>query len=109
MEQVIKAFLGVFIAVMMIFAGIGVMNTSIQAKNADIMIDSIASAWEASNHMLTAGELSAGLSEDYQLSIDTAKSAANGNVSYAIMKLRYKYRVPLLGIEMWRETRRSLR
>ena len=94
---------------MMVFIGVGIMNTSIQAKNADATLDALASAWEASNFMLSEGELSSCLGEGYELSTDKQVSAANGNASYATLKLRYKYEVPFLGIDLWRETQRSIR
>ncbi|MBO6215443.1 MAG: hypothetical protein J6N76_07900 [Lachnospiraceae bacterium] len=109
MEQIIKAFLGLYLILTMVVVGISVMNTSIQAKNADKVLDTLALAWEASDYRLTDEMLSKNLEDDYSVTTKKARSGANGKTEYATMTLRYKYRLPILGLDIDREISRSIR
>ena len=111
MEQIVKAFTGIFMALLLSFTGIGLINISIQEKNADEFINCVASQWEASNFMLSEDTLSANIPEgyDYAISTEKAVSKGNGQVSYALIKMKYTTRVPILGIRAEKEISMSLR
>ena len=111
MDQIIKAFLGIFLALTLAFAGMGLINLSIQEKNADVFLESVASQWEASNFMLSEEVLSANIPEgsDYRIDTKKAVSKGNNNVEYAVISMKYTANIPILGIKAEKELQRSIR
>lgn len=111
MEQVVKAFIGLFIIFVVAFTGVGVINVSVQGRNANAYLDTISTQWEASNFTLSEAQLASNLPADgdYTLTVHKSVAAGNRNVSYATATLKYKYRIPLLGIEKEREISKSIR
>ena len=110
MEQVIKTFLSVFIAMILMFICVAVTNVAIQSKNADVALDTAAAQWEASNYRLSQAELQTIVNNPaYTVTLAKSTSASNKNTSYAVIKLSYKVTVPFIGLELDKETSRSLR
>ena len=117
MEQIIKGFLGVFIAFVVAFLGIGMINTSTQSKNADEYLDAMATQWEASNFTMTKDQLiasvnggDAGAMDNIRIvNLEYSRTPAVGRVKFASITMTYQYNVPILGVSEERTITKSIR
>ena len=109
MESIFKGFLGIFFLMIISFAGIGVIEASIEARNADAFLSESVSDIEAGHYnsqvILACKEDAA--SRGYQLDVSIVGNDVGECCGRA--KLWYQYRVPVLGLKQTHEVVEDIR
>ncbi len=112
MEQIIKAFTGLFVMLVMSFTAIGIIMSSMAARKADSCLDTVALQWEASNFTLSEEDFYRSLDlnrEEYALSLTKIPRKGSLKSGYASATLTYRYRIPVIGLETERKITKSMR
>ena len=115
MENVIKTFLSMFFIIILMILGIGVVNASIDGRNADSYLSSVVDQIEASNFSTRVIESqfdnTAALSINdektafigkskeggYKMTINVYRSSDNRTVKYGTCSISYNFSIPFLG------------
>ena len=112
MEQIFKAFTGLFVMLVMAFSAAGLIQTSITARNADSYLDAVAVQWEASNYTMSEEDFYHALSmdrEDYRLVLSKYGTADSVKTGFATAALTYRIRIPVIGLSAERTITKCLR
>lgn len=100
MEQVIKAYLGMFFLLVTGMVGIGVVTAGIQSANARNYHADVISEIECSNfnEAVQAACRQQAASLGYDLQVKTMAYDAKGHVKRAEVILKYEYAIPVLNL-----------
>lgn len=101
MSSIFKTILGIFISIVIVYSGLGIIGANNDANAASSYLEYISNEIAASNFSQEViDELIAEAStspNDYELKV-TTKGTENTN-RYAELELTYTYRIKLLGVE----------
>lgn len=100
METVVKAFTGLFFSLVIVYLGVGIISASIDARNADSFAADCITRIENSNY---ASEVVEACKQDakilgYELEIATFQAGNSGKTAYGILDLKYRYAIPIIGM-----------
>lgn len=100
METAIKAFIGVFFTLVIVYLGVGIIYSSVDARNADSFMADCVSKMESSNY--AQGVIDAckedAEKQQYELVVNMCKPEDSQKVTYATATLKYKYSIPIIGM-----------
>lgn len=100
METVIKAFTGVFFSLLIVYLGVGIISSSVDARNADSFMADCVSKIENSNYaqeVIDACKEDAG-EQQYELIVDTCVPEGSQKAVYGTATLKYEYTIPIIGM-----------
>ena len=112
MEQIIKAFTGLFVILVMSFSAAGLIGASIMSRNADSYLDAVALQWEASNFTMTEADFYRTLNMDeeaYRLDLTVSPGVDSLRTGFATARLTYTLRVPVIGLSTERSITKCMR
>lgn len=100
MEQIMKAYLGIFFLLITGMVGIGVVTAGIQSANARSYHADIISEIECSNFndAVVAACVQQAKASGYELKVKTLDYDAQGHVKIAEIILDYEYAIPVLNL-----------
>lgn len=109
MESIFKGFLGIFFLMIISCTGIGVIEASIEARNADSFLSESVSSIEAGhyNRQVISACMADAISRGYLLDVDISGNDAGECCGRA--RLSYHYRVPILGLQQTHEVIEDIR
>ncbi len=109
MESIFKGFLGIFFLMVISFTGIGVIEASIEARNADTFLSESVSSIEAGhyNRQVISACMTDADSRGYQLDVEIVGNDVGECCGRA--RLLYQYRVPVLGLRQTHEVVEDIR
>ena len=105
MDSVVKAFLGVFFRLTMMFLGVGLIGAAIDAGKAENFATDTATRISNSNFsesVIQACKEDAA-AEGYQCQVELVRPSDRQRPTYGTLTLTYPFRIPLLSFEA-RET-----
>lgn len=100
METVIKAYMGFFFMVAMLFLGAGILAASLESRNANAYANNYATRIENANYSKDVIDecVAEAKALNYALTIDVKTSTNNAYSHYGLLTLRYQYSIPIVGI-----------
>lgn len=103
MESIVKAFLSIFLLVIVTLAGVGIVSTGIDASNAEKYIADVSATIEDSNFSQAVisqcvADVSSENSKYKSLEIKTLDLDKDGYVDSADVTLAYEYSIPFFSI-----------
>lgn len=101
MEAILKSFFGIFFILLLASVGVGLISSSIDARNADLYLANCVTQIQNSNFassVISECKRNA-LEEGYVLTVNTASSANDTTKKYARLDLKYNYSIPVIGLE----------
>lgn len=99
MEQIVKAFIGIFFLLIEMFGGIGITSASIDASNAEEFVADAAQIIEASNFSPTVMENLREVAKDYgyiDLTYQETDVDGDGAVDIVSLDLTYNYSIKFM-------------
>lgn len=111
METIIKSFVGMFFALLLLLLGAGLIAASVNARNAGSFAADCASRIENSDFADSVIESCRQEAEDrgYELTVDVSEKVGQPEVKYGRLKLSYPFRIPLTGIARTNVTQYAIR
>ena len=101
MDSVVKAFLGVFFLLTMMFLGVGLIGAAIDAGKAENFATRISNSNFSESVIQACKEDAA--AEGYQCQVELVRPSDRQRPTYGTLTLTYPFRIPLLSFET-RET-----
>lgn len=100
METIIKAFMGFFFMMALLFLGAGILSASLDSRNANSYANNYATRIENANYAHSVIEECKKEAKElgYALSVDVKTSTNNTYSHYGLLTLRFRYRIPIIGI-----------
>ena len=99
MEQIIKAFIGIFFLLILTFGGIGITSAAIDASNAEEFVADAAQIVEASNFSPAVMENLKEVAKEYgyiDLNFQETDVDGDGETDLVSLDLTYRYSIKLL-------------
>lgn len=111
METIIKSFVGMFFALLLLLLGAGLIAASVNSRNAGAFAADCASRIENSDF---AGSVIEECRRDatdrgYELTVEVSEKAGQPEVKYGSLQLEYPFRIPLTGIARTNVTQYAIR
>lgn len=105
MDSIIKGFVGVFFALVVVVLGTGIISASIEARNAGLFATDSAARIGNSNFSGTVVEdcRADAQARGYDLSVDITRPSDRRCPVYGKLKLQYRYRLPILRVDRVQE------
>lgn len=106
MAEIIKVYLGLFMLLLLLVLGVGIIGAVRQAENARLFHEDVIEELQCSNFSPGVESACAELAsaQGYQLSITPIRDE-EGEILMEEVILRYPYKIPILDLSLMHETR----
>jgi hypothetical protein len=101
MDNVVKSMLSLFLIIVFIFTGVSLIVGSVDAKNADTYLEESVNAISASDfseNTINTLEQNA-KAYGYVLTVEPQSTHNDGKYDVAKVTLKYKFRLPIFGVD----------
>lgn len=103
MEEIIKAFTGIFFTLLLAFIGISLISASVDARNAQAYMSEAVSEIASSNCATSAvsyyKDHAAEVDPTYEFDVTGKTKSSSSERYYATATLSYDYTIPILGMK----------